>query len=164
MVIKILFDTKRSSPDTCTAVSFLTMRVREPNNDNCTMLVHLMKYIRGTSKLLLILSANGSGIIKWRIDISFAVHQNMRGLTSGGLSTVRGFTIDSSTNQKLNTWSSDETEVVAVDDCITDVLWTRYLLDAQGYNILITLSFKTIKVLLFWKRTARLQSEIKQIT
>jgi hypothetical protein len=62
-----------------------------------------MKYLRGTRTLLLILSANSSGILKWWVDASFAIHPNMRGHDSGGgISLGRGFPIVSSTKQKLN--------------------------------------------------------------
>ena len=65
---KILFATKRARPDTCTTIPFLTTRVREPDNDEWANLVHLMKYIRITRNLPLILSANGSSILQWWID------------------------------------------------------------------------------------------------
>jgi hypothetical protein len=39
----------------------------------------MMKCIRGTKDVPLILSTNGSGILKWWIDGSFGVHPNMRG-------------------------------------------------------------------------------------
>jgi hypothetical protein len=77
LVAKILYATKRARPDTCTAIAFLTMRVREPDKDDWTKLVHLMIYIRGTRTMPLILSANGSGILKWWVDASFDVHPNM---------------------------------------------------------------------------------------
>ena len=40
--------TERARPDTCTAVAHLAMRVREPDKEDWTKLVHLMKCIRGT--------------------------------------------------------------------------------------------------------------------
>jgi hypothetical protein len=95
----------------------------------------MKKYLRDTKKLPLILSANKSGILKWWIDGSFAVHPNMRGHTGGGLSMGTGFPIVTSTKQKLNTRSSTESELVAVDDCMPAVLWTRYFLEAQGYGV-----------------------------
>ena len=55
---------KCARPDTCNAVSFLAMRVREPENYYWAKLVHLIKYIRVTSNFPLILSSNGSGILK----------------------------------------------------------------------------------------------------
>jgi hypothetical protein len=116
LVAKMLYATKCARPDTCTAIAFLMMRVRAPDKDDWTKLVHLMKYLRGTRTLPLILSANGSGILKWWVDASFAVHPNMRGHSGGGLSLGIGFPIVSSTKQKLNTRSSTETGIVGADD------------------------------------------------
>jgi hypothetical protein len=103
LVAKTLYATKQARPDTCTAIAFLMTRVQEPNKDNWNKLVHLMKYLRGTHTLPLILSANGTGILKWWVDAAFAVHPNMQGHSAGGLSLGRGFPIVSSTKQKLKT-------------------------------------------------------------
>jgi hypothetical protein len=97
LVANTLYSTKRAMPDTCTAIAFLTTRVRAPDKDDWNKLVHFMRYIRGTHTMPLILSANGSGILKWWVDASFAVHPNMRGHSGGGLSLGRGFPIVSST-------------------------------------------------------------------
>jgi hypothetical protein len=43
LVAKTLYATKRARPDTCTAIAFLTTRVREPDKDHWTKLVHLMR-------------------------------------------------------------------------------------------------------------------------
>ena len=48
---------------------------------------------------------------------------------------VRIFSIFSSTKLNLKTQSSTETEIVAVDDCMPVILWTRYWLDAQGSDV-----------------------------
>jgi hypothetical protein len=68
LVAKTVYATKRARPDTCTAIAFLTTRVCERDKDDRTKLVHLMRYIRGTRTVPLILSANGSGILKWCMD------------------------------------------------------------------------------------------------
>jgi hypothetical protein len=82
----------------------------------------------------LILSANGSGILKWWVDASFDVHQNMGGHSGGGLSLGCGFPIVSSTKQKLNTQNSTETKIVGADDFMPAICWTRYFMKAQGYG------------------------------
>jgi hypothetical protein len=64
LVAKTWYATKRARPDTCTAIAFLTTRVRAPDKDDWAKLDHLMRYIRGTHTLPLILSTNGSGIMK----------------------------------------------------------------------------------------------------
>jgi hypothetical protein len=86
LVAKTLYATKRARPDTCTAIAFLTTRVRAPDKDDWTKMVHLMIYSRGTRTMPLILSANGSGILKWWVVASFAANPNMRGHSGGGLS------------------------------------------------------------------------------
>jgi hypothetical protein len=158
LVAKTLYATKRARPDTCTAVAFLTTRVREPDNDNWAKLAHMMKYIRGTKELPLILSANGSGILKWWIDASFAVHPNMRGHTGGGLSMGQGFPIVTSSKQKLNTRSSMETELVGVDDCMPAVIWTRYFMEAQGYGIHENIVFQDNKSAILMERNGKASS------
>jgi hypothetical protein len=134
-VARTLYATKRARPDTCNAIALLTTRVREPDKDECTNLVHLMRYIRGTLMMPLILSANGSGILKWWVDASFMVHPNMRGHSGGCLSLGRGFPIVSSTKQKLNIRSSIETEIVGADDFMPAICWTRYFMKTQVYGV-----------------------------
>jgi hypothetical protein len=92
--------------------------------------------------MLLVLGADGSGILKWWIDSSFAVHPNMRGHTGGGLSLSRGFPLAASSKHKLNTRSSTEAEVVGVDDLMPAVLWTRMFLKAQGYDVRETIVYQ----------------------
>ena len=135
LVAKMLFAAKRARPDTGTAVSFLTTRVKEPDVDDWRKLSHLMRYVRGTKDLPLILSADGTGILKWYVDGSYGVHPNLRGHTGGGLTLGRGFPVSASTKQKLNTRSSTESEVVGVDDLMPSVLWTRLFLEAQDYGV-----------------------------
>ncbi len=47
----------------------------------------------------------------------------------------QGFRILSSTKQKLNTRSSTESKLIGVDDMMPSILWTRYFLNRQGYNV-----------------------------
>jgi hypothetical protein len=47
----------------------------------------------------------------------------------------RGFPISASTEQKLNTRSSTESELVSVDDMMPIIIWTGYFLLSQRYGI-----------------------------
>jgi hypothetical protein len=51
------------------------------------------------------------------------------------MSLGKGSVYSASTRQKLNTKSSTEAELVGVDDVMPQVLWTRYFLEAQGYEV-----------------------------
>ena len=106
----------------------------------------------------LILSANGSGILKWWVDASFAVHPNMRGHSRGGLSLGRGFPIVSSTKQKLNTRSSTETEIVGADDFMPAICWTRYFMEAQGYKIQDNILFQDNKSAILLEKNGKASS------
>ena len=76
-------------------------------------MAYMMRYIRGMRTLPLITNANGIGILKWWVDASFAVHPNMQGNSSVGLSLGRVLHIVSSTKQnwaptdlqRLNCWA-----------------------------------------------------------
>ena len=48
----------------------------------------------------------------------------------------RGFTIVNSTKQKLNTWSSTESDIFGVHDWMSYVFWTRYFIEYQGYQFM----------------------------
>jgi type I site-specific restriction endonuclease len=56
LVAKTLYATKCARPNTCTAIAFLMTRVQAPDTDDWSKLVHLMKYLRGTRMLPMILS------------------------------------------------------------------------------------------------------------
>jgi hypothetical protein len=135
LVAKTLYVSKPARPDVSTAIAFLTTRVRAPDINDWRKLSHLMEYLRVDRLHPLILSADGSRVLMWYADASFAVHPNMRSHTGGGLTTGRGFPVVSSTKQKLNTQSSTESELVGVDNMMPIVVWSWYFLMAQGYGV-----------------------------
>jgi hypothetical protein len=75
-----------------------------------------MEHLRGDRDRPLILGADNEGMLMWYVYASFAVHPNMHGHTSGGMTMGRGSLISVSTKQKLNTKSSTESELVGIDD------------------------------------------------
>ena len=66
--------------------------------DDWNKLKHLIEYLRAAVNLPLILGADGTGILNWYVDASFAVYANMRGHTGGVLTMGQGCPIVSSTN------------------------------------------------------------------
>ena len=165
LVEKILFANKKARPDICKKISCINTKVREPDNEDWAKLVHQMKYIRGSRKLSLILSVNKSVILKYFIGWSLVVHPKTRKQTGCLLSMRRAFPIVSSTKQNLNTQSSTKIEVVSVDDYMTYVLWNRYWLDAQGYNIFENIVYQdnNIDIILGKNRKASSRKRMKHI-
>ncbi len=135
LVAKTLYVSQHVRPDVSSAFAFLTTRVRAPDVNDWRTLSRLMEYLRVDRLRPLILSANGSGVVMWYVDASFAVHPNMRSHTGGGLTMGRGFPFVSFTKQKLNTRSSTESELVGVDDMMPIIVWICYFLMAQGYGV-----------------------------
>ena len=135
LTAKGLFASKRCRPDIQVAIAFLTTRVRAPTTQDWSKLKRLLGYIRATIGLPLILKMDNSGVINIMIDGSFAVHQNMRSHTGMVTSMGTGALLSASGKQKINTRSSTEAEIVAVDEGITKPLWLRNLLLAQGQPV-----------------------------
>jgi hypothetical protein len=94
-----------------------------------------MRYLRGTIGLPLILGIDDTGILRWHVDASFAVHKDMKSHTGMTLTMGRGAATSNSAKQKLNTRSSTEAELVGVDDEISAVIWTRHFLLSQGFEV-----------------------------
>ena len=129
---KLLFLCKRARPDIQPTVAF---RVKGPDTDDYKKLTRVMKYLRATINMPLTLEADGSNVIKWWADASYAVHPDMRSHTGGVLSLGKGAVYATSCRQKLGTKSSTEAELVGVSDILPQVIWTRYFLDAQDYVV-----------------------------
>jgi hypothetical protein len=132
---KILFLCKRARPDVQTAIAFLCTRVQSPGIDDYKKLRRVVCYLRDTKELCLTLEADNLQMIKWWVDASFAVHQDMRSHTGGVMSLGKGAIYSMSTRQKLNTKSSTEAELVGVDDVMPIILWTRQFMEGQGYTV-----------------------------
>ena len=83
LIAKGLWACKRARPDIHEATTALSTRVRNPNQDDWKKLHRLLRYINGTRKDKLILSADNLHVIKWYVDAAFAVHPDFRSHTGG---------------------------------------------------------------------------------
>jgi hypothetical protein len=117
-------------------VSFLTTQVQAPDEDDWGKLKRVLKYLKGTRYLNLILSADAMNFaIHWYIDGSHQVHKDCWGQT-GSLETFGAGAVASSSNKQIcNTKSLTETEIIALHDKLSDMIWMRYFVECQGYNI-----------------------------
>jgi hypothetical protein len=155
---KLLFLCKRARPDIQTAVAFLCTRVKGPDTDDYKKLTRVMKYLRGTINIPLTLEANGSNIVKWWIDASYGVHPDMRSHTGGVLSLGKGAIYATSTRQKVATKSSTEAELVGVSDVLSQVIWTRYFLEAQGYTVKDSIVYQDNQSAMLMEKNGRASS------
>ncbi|CAJ1929700.1 unnamed protein product [Cylindrotheca closterium] len=73
--------------------------------------------------------------MKWMINASVAVHPDFKSYTGGTLSFRGGAAQVMSKKQKLNSRSSTEAELIAVDNVVMMILWTKLFMEWQGYLI-----------------------------
>ncbi len=66
-------------------------RVKGPDIDDWRKLCHLVEYLRSMRGLPLILAAEGTGVLSWYFDTSFAVHPDMREHIGGTMTMGTGF-------------------------------------------------------------------------
>ena len=92
-----------------------------------------MKYLQDTRYLPLILEDDDSSVLKWYIDGSFAIYNDMKSRTGINLTMGKSIIYGSSLKHKHNSKSS-EAELTSVLDRISQVLWTKYFLECQGYQ------------------------------
>ena len=118
-VAKLLYLSNRAHLDIQISVSFLCTRVRGPDTNDYKNLARVLKYIQGTIGLPLILSIDKSGNIKLYVDALFVVHKDMRSHTGGfvNMGTVGAYV--HSRKYNLNTKISNESELVGVDDVLS---------------------------------------------
>ena len=91
----------------------------------------LVRYIRATIHLPLIIGWDESGTLLWNVDDSFAVHSNYKSHTGAVLTLGKGALLSLSMKQKLNTKSSTEAKLVGYDDSMNSIVWTQLFVGRQ---------------------------------
>jgi hypothetical protein len=134
-VAKLLYLAKRTRGQILTAVSHLSGRVNVATVDDQVKLDRVFAYLSTTKDEVLHLKSGGSVNPEVYIDASFGVHSDGTSRT-GMVIMLAGAAIACwSSKQKLVTKSSTEAEVVALSDGLTNALWMREMVLAQGYKL-----------------------------
>ena len=131
MVACLLFVAKRTQPYLQVEIAYLCTRVKAPNECDYDKLRRVIKYIRRTIHLPLLLGWDESGTITWSVDASFAVHGDYQSHTGATASLGKGSVLALSMKQKINTKSSTETELVGVDDAANYLVWLKLFFEWQ---------------------------------
>ena len=133
-VAQLLFLSQRARRDISPAVPFLTSRVKEPDEDDWGKVKRVLRYLKGTLHLPLRIQVESTEVPEWDIDASHAVHEDCKGQTGGGMTLGKGAAMAMSWKHKVNCRSSTEAEIVGLYDCLPNVLWCLYFMQAQGYG------------------------------
>ena len=131
-VAKNLCFCKRGRPDIQVAVAFLCTRVKAPTQQDWHKLLRLMRCLKGTQDVVVTLGIKAGSVMKWFADAAFAVHEDVKSHTGLNMTWGVGSPISASRKQKLNTKSSCEAELVAADEAVSPLMWTKLFLQDQG--------------------------------
>ena len=135
MAAKLLFLSACAHCDIQPVTAFLTTRIKAPDEDDWGKVKRLLQYLKCTVHMPLILSAESLTLARWWVDAAYTVHTYCRSNTGAGMSLGQSMAMSYSWKQKINTKSSTEAELVGVDDSLGYILWARYFLLAQGYDM-----------------------------
>jgi hypothetical protein len=135
LVCKVAYLAKRVRPDLLTATAFLTTRVQSPTVNDEKKLHKLIRYIRGTHHLGIVLESGENLCVLAYVDASYGVHHDMRSHTGTVVGIGRGPIYCKSAKQRLNSKSSTEAELIGLSDSTGQVVWTRNFLLEQGYGV-----------------------------
>jgi hypothetical protein len=134
-VAQILFVSKRARPNISTAISFLSTRVKQPDEDDWGKLKRVLKYLKGTRHMKLNLTVDSMNSIHWWVDASYGTHWDWKGHTGMMASLGKGALMSFSHKHKLNAGSSTEAELIGIADALRLMMWGKYFIEAQGYTV-----------------------------
>ena len=90
---QLLFASSRARRGIQTTFSFLTSRVKKPDEGDWVKLVRFMKYLKGNKYMKLTFTVDTMYVIKWRVDDSHHTHMDCRGHTGAMMTLGKGATI-----------------------------------------------------------------------
>jgi hypothetical protein len=153
-VRQLLFAANRVHWDIQTALCFFTTWVQSTDEDDWEKLKRILKYLNGTRNLKLTLGADQTKYaVHWYVDGSHQIHEDCRGQTSSLATFGKGAVSSSLNKMKCNT-NSTETELISFADILTDIIWIRYFVECQGYDINKYIIFQDNMSALLLERTA----------
>lgn len=113
---QLLFLCNRARRDIQTAVTvvFLTARVKQPDINDWGKLCRVLKYLKGSKYIKLVLTINDLSTIRWWVDALDRCHPDYQGHTGTMMSLGEGAIISSSRKQNDNTKSLIKSELVSL--------------------------------------------------
>ena len=142
LVMQGLYLSQWGWPDIRTAISFLCSHLNCPDEDDFKKLIRLIRYLRHTLYMCLVLGKDDTESVRWWIDASYTVHPSMHGHTGAAMTMGNGSIYSCSWKQKMVTRSSTESEVVSIYDVLPQILWTKKFLEDQGLTIKETVLYQ----------------------
>ena len=121
-IMKLMFLAKRGRPEVLPGISYLSSRVSEPNEVDWNKLKNLLNFLKKTKEEKLNLEVDDTLTINWYIYAAFGVNDDMKSHTGACLTPGKGIICAFFNKQKVNSRSSTEAELIAVDGKVSKVM------------------------------------------
>jgi hypothetical protein len=133
IIMKIMYLSNRTRHDLKLALSFLATRAKDPTIEDIIKLARVIRYIRSSIDLPLTFQPDELRLYAF-VDASYAVHPDAKGHTGIIISMgINGGPIyTKSTKQKLVSRSSTESELIALTECVSHIIWMRSTMESLG--------------------------------
>ena len=136
-VAQLLFAAIRVRPDILLPVIFLTSRVTKATEEDAKKLRRILRYLKGTSELGIILGPDADGELRIHMfaDASYGVHEDCKSHSGIDLTLGRGPIRCRSIKQKIVARSSTEAEIIAASDASKEAAHQANLLEAMQFEL-----------------------------
>ena len=134
-VMELHYLAKRIRGDILTAVSYCATRVLGPDKDDEAKLDRILGYLLATQHKTLTLRIGPDTTVRAYVDASFGTYDDMRSVTGVVVMIGNATVYVKSAKQKIVTRSSTESELVALSDALSQILWTREYIIHQGVQV-----------------------------
>ena len=109
--------------------------MKSPGEDDWGKFKRVLKYLNGKKYQKLTISVEDLGILKWDVDGSHNLHWDCKGHGRAVFVLGKAALLSYLQKVKMNTRSLTETELVAADMYMSEMLWSQYFIQSQGYII-----------------------------
>jgi len=132
---------------------------KSPDEDDWGKIKQVLKYLNEIRYLKLTLCTEQLKFaVHWYTDRSNQIHEDCCGQTGSLVTFGQGAVSSSSNKMKCNTKSSTKNELILLANKLTDVIWMRYLIECQGYDIYEYVVFQDKMSALSLEKNGRISS------
>ena len=133
LVMLLMYLARFTRPDILFAVSYLATRTHSPSDKDMTILMRVIRYLYGTSRLCMVIKKSHLNLHAYA-DASHVVHDDGKGHSGIVLSLGSAPVFFRSVKLKAVARSSTEAELMSLEDATTYVVWTQLLLKEMGIS------------------------------
>jgi hypothetical protein len=134
-LMKLMWIARLCRNDILFAITFLSTKVKQPIQKDMDKLNHILKYLNATKNIKMKYKPESLQLFAY-IDASYALHSDAKGQT--GIIITLGKTgppvYCKSRKQKLVSRSSTESELIALNEGLPEVIWARQFMEHLGFK------------------------------